>query len=219
MKINHNNHKIEFGIDSNIKNNIKNFQDNSNNILYKEPKQLKNTFQKNNNLLKNNLSISDKKNVEGETQMAKSSALRALLDEMKSKNSNSLIEINENFSGLTSKNFSHRADDLNNNNNYNLQVNNNNNNLNNIDLPKYSLTGNNIEKELSLANIQKESYFVFNNNTKINNNIESNIQNRGLSVNSSTSNISNMDLNFEDMKNEIDNLQFKIDGLEKKLCN
>lgn len=174
---------------------IKNQETDSNLILNDDTMQIINNQSLKNNLLNsnnsNNNSLNDKK-------AAKSSALRALLDEMKNKN-NDLNEINENSNfNLQSKNIETRTDKLNN--NFGLLDNDTNNYG---DYSKTARTNNFISNDFNDNKLEINKNYI-NNTTRV----------RNFSVDSSNS---NADMNFDDMKNEIDNLQSKIDGLEKKL--
>jgi len=160
----------------------------------------------NNQTLKNNLLNSNNSNTNSreERQVAKSSALRALLDEMKTKNT-FITESNENLNfNLKSNNLTTRTENLNSNMILGNDINNNYD-----DYSKTARTNNLVTNNFNDNNIN-------NNNFNSANNINSNLTRvRNLSVDSANSNAN--DLNFDDMKNEIDNLQYKIDGLEKKL--
>ena len=132
--------------------------------------------------------------------VAKSSALKALLEEMKTKN-NYFNESSENLIfGINSKNMSSRIENLNCNNN---------NNANYNDYSSKTARTN----DFMIQNENINNAYKNNLSSNVNNNNSGKIRN--ISVDSANS---NADLIFDDMKNEIDNLQNKIDGLEKKLC-
>lgn len=180
-----------------------------------------------NQTLKHNMLLnSNNSNSREERQIAKSSALRALLDEMKAKNALNVNYENQSSSeNLISKNLTSRDE------NHNSDF-----ALGNINTNYYGNYGNGISQTARTNNFLANNFFENNNNNDNNNQkIEHNLRNdfdypavnfgndnsariRNFSVDSANSNAA-ADLNFDDMKNEIDHLQSKIDGLEKKLRN
>lgn len=139
--------------------------------------------------------------------IAKSSALKALLEEMKN-NNNFINESNEiMLSGMSSN------DNILNNNHLTHQYANTNN-----DNKSYLHSTGNMNKNNQNNHVITHSYQSVNSNVNLdynNKNRDNADKYRSYSLDSMGS---NNDLNFDDMKNEIDNLQNKIDGLEKKLC-
>ncbi len=189
------------------------------------------TLNKNNLLLNSNNSNTNSRD---ERQTAvKSSALRALLDEMKTKNAYNLNENNsENliFNNTNSKNnMTARTTTDNRNADLSLLATANQINLKSHHhgsaISQTARTNNLMTKDFLDTNTNKQQHnyntsggnYISDNAAIYSSNDNSLGRMRNFSVDSGANSNAADDLNFDEMKNEIDNLQCKIDGLEKKL--